>query len=165
MKRRSQYGKREQRGRKRRLGPAWTLPEPLRLAIQLRGSECGGYMAGWEKEDRAKASAHEVKRAEEARVEHRLAVEAKVAKTQWARAVELAPTTAELADHLEAYKSGTAKVAYLKEQHSGFMARAPTRRCKFHFPVKVGVEGGVVASVAHLTELLSYRRRHCRHSH
>ena len=55
---------------------------------------------------------------------HRLAVEAKVAKTQRAKAVELAPTTAELADHLEAYESGTAKVAYLKEQHSGYMARA-----------------------------------------
>ena len=102
VERQSQYGWREQRGRKRRLGAAWTLPEPLRLAIQRWGTECGGYMAGWEKEDRAKALAHEARRAEEARVEHRLAVEAKVAKTQRAKAVELAPTTAELADHLEA---------------------------------------------------------------
>ena len=81
VERQSQYGWREQRGRKRRLGAAWTLPEPLRLAIQRWGTECGGYMAGWEKEDRAKALAHEARRAEEARVEHRLAVGARVSKT------------------------------------------------------------------------------------
>jgi len=124
VKRHSQYGEREHRGRKRRLGPAWALPKPLRLAIQLWGTECGGYMTGWEKGDRAKALAHEVKRAEEARVENWLAVEAKVIKTQRAKSVELAPTTAELADHFEAYEPGTAKVAYLKKQHSGYMARA-----------------------------------------
>ena len=45
-------------------------------------------MAGWEKEDMPRALAHEVKRAEEARDEHRLAVEAKVAKNQRAKAVE-----------------------------------------------------------------------------
>ena len=95
-----------------------------------------------------------MKRAEEARLERRLAVGAKVAKTQRARAVELAPTTAELAGNLEAYESNGAKAAYLKEQHSGYVARASTRRYKFPFPAKVGVEGVVAASVAHLTELV-----------
>ena len=60
------------------------------------------------------------------------------------KAVELAPTTAELADHLEAYESGTAKVAYLKEHHSGYMARASASRCEFPFPTKAGVDEGVV---------------------
>ena len=57
------------------------------------------------------------------------------------KAVELAPTTAKLADHLEAHESGTAKVACLKEHHSGYMARASASQYKFSFPAKVGVRG------------------------
>ena len=67
--------------------------------------------SGWEKEDRAKALAHEVRRAGEACVENWLAVGARVAKILGAKAVELAPATVELADRLEAHESGTAKVA------------------------------------------------------
>ena len=82
-------------------------------------------MAGWEKEDMDMAFAHEEKRAGEARVVNLLAVEARGGKTPRAKAAGLAPTTAQLADHPEAYVSGTAKVAYLKGQHTAYMARAP----------------------------------------
>ena len=41
----SQYPEREQRGLVRRLGPAWTLPEPLLLAFRAWGAESGEYMA------------------------------------------------------------------------------------------------------------------------
>ena len=52
------------------------------------------------------------------------------------------------------------RVAYLKEQHSDYVARAPTRRYKFPFPAKVGMGGGVVESVAHLTELVGKMIEH-----
>ena len=155
MERSSQYAEREKRGLKRVLGPAWTLPEPLSLAIRGWGSESGEYMGAWEKEDKAKALKHEAKRVEETREERRVAVAAKKAKTQRAQAVTLAATKAELADHLTAFQSGCAKETYLKEQHGGRMVRAAAVSYKFPFPTKMGASvTGVEASVAHLTELV-----------
>ena len=58
--------------------------------------------------------------------------------------MKLAPTTAGLADHLEAYEPGTAKEACLKRQHGGYMARASASRYRFPFPTKSGVDWGVV---------------------
>ena len=121
VKRSSQYPESEKRGLLRRLGPAWTLPEPLSLAIRGWGVESGEYMAAWEREDKAKALKHEAMRVEETREERRLAVAAKNVKTQRAQAVVLAATKVELDDHLTAYQSGGAKEAYLKEQYGGHM--------------------------------------------
>jgi hypothetical protein len=155
VKRKSQYQEGEKRGLVRRLGPAWTLPEPLLLAIRGWGAESGEYMASWEREDKAKALAHEAKRVEGNREERRLAVQAKVVKTQRAQAVTLASTKAVLADNLTAHASGGAKEAYLKEQHGGHMVRASAVNYRFPFSTKMGaLAGGVAASVAHLTELV-----------
>ena len=71
-------------------------------------------MASWEREDKARALVQEAKRVEGPREERRLAVQAKVVKTQRVRAVR-----AVLADSLTAHTSGGAEGAYLKEQHGG----------------------------------------------
>ena len=113
-------------------------PEPLLLANRAWGAESGENMAAWKREVKAKAFAHEAKRAKEAREERRLAVQAKVVNTQRAQAVKLAATKAELDDNLTAHASGGAKRAYLKEQHGGHMFRASaislSHQNRFRFP-------------------------------